>query len=74
MQLDAIAAENVCGGKNVFLMPVAAHGDDVRVFDKKQMIRAQAAFAFFGDRVLDGERFGVTHPAEIANDAGAGHR
>ena len=65
--------ENV-RGEDVFLMPVTAHGDHVRMFDKQQMIHALAALAFFGDALLNRERFGVTHAAEIADDAGAGHR
>jgi hypothetical protein len=74
MQLDSVAAQNLGGRKDVFLMPVTSDGDDVRVLDKEKMIHAQAALAFFGNAVLDGQGFGVTHAAEIANDAGAGHR
>ena len=48
-------------------MSVAARGQDVRMFDKKQMVDALTCLTFRRDLMLDRERFGVAHAPEIPN-------
>ncbi len=47
-------------------MAVAAHGDDVRMFDDQQLIGNLAALAALDELLLQRERLGVAHAAEIA--------
>ena len=66
--VNAGASEQFRFREQVLMMPVAAHGDDVRVLDEQQMIRALVLFALRGDLMLNFKRLGVAHVPQIADD------
>ncbi len=66
--MPARSSNSGCG-QQIFVVPVAAHGDDVRMFDDQQLIGNLAALAALDEMLLQRERLGVAHAAEIAQFA-----
>ena len=53
-------------------MAIAAHGDYMRMFDDQQLIGNFPALAAFDELLLQRERVGVAHAAQIAQLADGG--
>ena len=58
-------SSNFGRGQQIFVVAVAAHGDDVRMLDDQQLIGNLAALAALDQILLQGERVGVAHAAEM---------
>ena len=66
VEFDARAGQKLGVGQNIFLVRVAAHGDDGRMFDDQELIGNLAALAALHQRALQLEGLGVAHAAQIA--------
>ena len=66
MKLDTSSFEQLRLREQVFVMAVAAHGDDVRMLDHQQLVGDLAALALLDQVLLLCERFGVAHAVQIA--------
>jgi hypothetical protein len=67
MQLNPGPPQRFFRRQQILQMPVTPNRNHVRVFDKQQMIAAQAHLALPRDLFLYPERFRITHAPEIAN-------
>ena len=65
-ELDARLREELFGGEEVFAMTVAAHGDDVRVFEEEKLVRDEAGFALGHEFLLQGEGLAKGDAAQVA--------
>ncbi len=73
-EFDAGAREEFRGGEKIFIVSVAAHGDDVRMFDEQKLIRDFATLALGDQVLLESEGFGVADKTKIPDDARFGRR
>ena len=72
MKLDPRPRQHFRRSQHIFVVPVAPHGDYMRMLDEEKLIADFAALTPLDQSPLKLERFCVTDPAQVTNLAGRG--
>jgi hypothetical protein len=65
MQLDAVAGQKLARGNDVLSAGVASQGDDRRMLQQKQGMAGASFFNQADERLLQLQRGGLVHAAEV---------